>query len=366
MFGNIGGIETLCREIGKYSEHRNVFCFSETGGIIAGQMKQNGNKVYVLKRRSLTSYLQYPSLVEQICQKEEADLVVVHHENPWIWLAALKVRCSLKIPLIVYVHCEYKDAVQSRKHLGWVKEKLYQRLLKSADRIVVISKFVGHSVEAAVPSVRKKISLVYNGISLENFCVPLTQKRHEAGYTELIFVGRLIPEKGVDILLDAFTILCRIRNDLHLTIVGYGPEEEKLQEKAKDSQIEDKVTFTGRQTDVTPFLKKADIFIHPAVWNEGFGLTIVEAMCAGVIPVAVGHGSIPEIIEDGQNGFLVDEAEAAKLADGIRRALKVADTPEGYRIRKNAVDTAKKFSVQRTAVRLDHIFLKTWENGRTK
>jgi glycosyltransferase involved in cell wall biosynthesis len=161
-----------------------------------------------------------------------------------------------------------------------------------------------------------RCSVIYNGIDTERFR-PVEQPR--AGPPTIIAVANLIREKGIDVLIEA----CRMLQEVawKLVIVGDGPEEPALRRLAAAAGVGERIEFTGLRDDVERCLREADIYAHPAVWQEAFGLTITEAMASGCATIASRVGGIPEIIEDGKSGMLVAPGDPRALAGGLRRLL---------------------------------------------
>ena len=116
--------------------------------------------------------------------------------------------------------------------------------------------------------------------------------------------------------------------------------------------------FLGRRTDVPQLLQQADLFVHPAVWEEGFGITLIEAMASGVPCLAFPKGAIPEIIGPEIDGFLTEEVSAAALTAGINRALELfTKAPHHWHtLCKNARQKAELFSIERTVAQLEALY----------
>jgi len=136
----------------------------------------------------------------------------------------------------------------------------------------------------------------YNGIEIEK--IPFSAKKSDY----LIFVGRISEKKGV---LEAIEVAKR--SGCRLLIFGSAKEDEYW--KKVEKQIDGKqIIYKGMAPRMTVFkyLVKASAFIFPLQWEEPFGLAAVEAMAAGTPPITFSRGSMPEIIDDGENGFLVD------------------------------------------------------------
>ena len=119
----------------------------------------------------------------------------------------------------------------------------------------------------------------------------------------------MIEKKGVQVLLKAAAKLTPKQN-YKIHIVGDGPYKKELQKQTKKLGIESIVSFWGNQRDIVERLTNADIFVHPAIWEEGFGISIIEAMSCGKIciawygmtyheDVAAVKGSFKEMLENG-------------------------------------------------------------------
>jgi len=151
-----------------------------------------------------------------------------------------------------------------------------------------------------------------------------TEPPEPAGSKErptLLAVGRLEPQKGLDVAIEAVALLRGEHPDVTLTIAGDGRERTRLGELIRRLGVEGCVTLLGERTDVRELMRTANVLVHPARW-EGFGLVLLEAMCAKLPIVATHVGAIPEVVVDTVTGLLVrpDDPEqlAAALDDLIR------------------------------------------------
>lgn len=138
---------------------------------------------------------------------------------------------------------------------------------------------------------------------------------------DIIFVGRLIPDKGVDMLLDAMAIVSKHRR-VRCTIIGDGPEKTALEAQAAALGLAEQVTFTGSVDNVYPYLKAATVLVHPSR-REGFGITPIEAAACAlpVITVDEPGNAAKELVKDGNLGA-VCPADSQALADAILTALE--------------------------------------------
>lgn len=168
------------------------------------------------------------------------------------------------------------------------------------------------------------------------------------------YIGRLENYKGVDLLIKSFFNLEKKLNDLFLSITGDGKELNNLLEIVKKNNIENKVEFNGRQENIIPILKNIDIFVYPSICNEGLGISIIESMSQGCIPVGFNKGGIPELIKDGENGFIANNITVESLSKAIEKAILIIKKGEDESIRKMNIEMAKEFSISNTINKLNY------------
>ena len=138
-------------------------------------------------------------------------------------------------------------------------------------------------------------------------------------------------------------------------IVGDGDYREELEKYVKRKHLEGKVSFWGTRNDVAELLKESDIFIHMPLLEEGFGITIIEAMAAGLICICNDRGAIPEIIDNGVNGFILDHNKAGALSELLNRIFYAENHNKLNEIGMNAVNSAKKYSIENFSQSLDKL-----------
>lgn len=141
-------------------------------------------------------------------------------------------------------------------------------------------------------------------------------------------VARLTEQKDLETLIRAFARLVD-SYDAHLAIVGRGDQRARLEQLAASAGIADDVTLTGFREDIARLMHAFDVFALPSRW-EGFGIVFLEAMAAGTPIVASNTSAIPEIVADGETGFLCPPGDVDALANAIARLL--CDAPERERL----------------------------------
>ena len=223
--------------------------------------------------------------------------------------------------------------------------------LYQADRIVAISNSVKESLVHYFKIKEDKIRVIYNGVNTEKFSSDIQKRK---SYSKIIYVGRLIEKKGVQLTLDELSNLSP-ETKFYFMIVGDGDYREELEKYVKRKHLEGKVSFWGTRNDVAELLKESDIFIHMPLLEEGFGITIIEAMAAGLICICNDRGAIPEIIDNGVNGFILDHNKAGALSELLNRIFYAENHNKLNEIGMNAVNSAKKYSIENFSQSLDKL-----------
>ncbi len=206
-----------------------------------------------------------------------------------------------------------------RDEQGWHHRAATLLLARSTRRIVAVSAAVGRFLEGrGVPSDR--IFIIPNGVEPSPYlAVDFIPRRPDEG-PRLLTLGRLVPQKGVDLALQAFAHLIRSFPSARLTVAGEGPLLPQLRALASALGVQEAVEFPGRVVDVPSLLARTDLLLHPSRW-EGFGLALVEAALAGVPAVAAAVGGIPEVVDAPRTALLVPVEDPLALAQAARSLL---------------------------------------------
>ena len=351
--GDTGGIETLCRDYGMFSKLDNTFLFIWNAGCIAEEMKKNNNKVIELnanKKNVLGTLIK----ILHICKSKKIDAVVVHHDSPIAHLYLMIIKRIYKhIATFAYAH---ENAEDMKGGSGDSRGLLLRRLvikksLKKSDQVIAISKSVKKSLVNYFNIKEDKISIIYNGVNIDKFC-NINKKKSEK--LQIIYVGRLIKQKGVQNIIK---VLSKLPNDFDykFKIIGKGNYRAELESEIQKYRLDDKVEFYGDRRDVPELLASSDVFIHLPEWEEGFGITIVEAMASGLICICKNSGAIPEIIDNSVNGYLVDSSNYAEICEIIQDISRNIDSEVCKNIRLNAIEKAKFFSINAYVEKMDNL-----------
>ncbi len=221
-----------------------------------------------------------------------------------------------------------------------VKSRLLQKIgcfaMRCTVRVRVISRAIFNQVkEQGIPE--SKIRLISLRVDLSLFnprLIPgINQFGDKVGIT-LGYVGRLVDGKGLEDLFEAVKILKNQNLGFRtwdLAIYGNGPLESKLKKLANELKIEDKIEWRGfvLYSQVPAALAQIDIFVYPS-WHEGFGRSIMEALAMEKAVVATRVGGIPDLINAGENGFLVEPNNPGILAQKIKELIQNKDLREKF------------------------------------
>jgi len=276
-------------------------------------------------------------------------LDVVETSNiPFLHLFPLSFRCRRAgIPMIVTWHefwgdywRDYMSAGRLRVGLWRLYRWIERRAASRGDRAVAVS----HLTAQRLGSVRgEEIEVIPNGVQFE-VLRSINAGGDHPEIAPLVFAGRLISEKRVDLLLEATAILARTMPGPILTIIGDGPASASLQRQVARLGLADRVELLGRletSTEVWNRMSRAKIAVHPSA-REGFGLFALEAMALGlpVVHCASPESAVREVVRDGTDGREVDP-DPELLAAAIRQLL---DDPATYAsMSANAVERAAEF-----------------------
>jgi glycosyltransferase involved in cell wall biosynthesis len=148
------------------------------------------------------------------------------------------------------------------------------------------------------------------------------------GDNVILFVGRLVEQKGVGQLLQAFLLIRESQPDATLVFIGTGPLADEIAEFARSHSIRDRVLLLGPipNCDLSPYFRAAKVTVAPSVtmsWSaEQVGMVSIQSIACGTPVVTTRSGSIPEFIEDGVSGLLVPERDPEALAGAVLRLLQ--------------------------------------------
>lgn len=248
------------------------------------------------------------------------DVAVGHFLYPTAAIASVAARIA-HAPYVVVAHGTDVRSLERPSRIG----RMCRTAVQGADARVAVSGVLAERLRAAAGLPQDSpVDVVHMGIDTSVFD-PDRDARSSLGIPEVervvLFAGKLVPVKGVDVLLRAFAALREAGEADRLVIVGDGPLAGVLRDEARALGCEADVRFVGQvtQPELASWMAAADVFVLPS-HDEGRGLVLLEAMACGTPCVASAVGGIPETLPP-ECGRLVPPAEPAALADAIREVL---------------------------------------------
>jgi 1,2-diacylglycerol 3-alpha-glucosyltransferase len=281
------------------------------------------------------------------------DLVHVHH--PFVsGRLALNYCRPLRIPIVFTPHTRYDLYAQA--YLPLLPEEFSDTFLQTYIPLfcqavdLVISPSEGMVEVLRKLGVKSPIEIIPNGVELLQYQKICGVCRKDFGFDEqdilLIYSGRLGPEKNLEFLIRAFSGTAEAINNVHLLIVGGGPEEEFLKQLAALSSSSNRIHFTGMlpYDDLPGTLSMCDAFVTASI-TEVHPLSVIEAMATGLPVVGIDSVGVGDIVENGVTGFLASRNQAAFAAFLTRLCL---DGDLRRRMGAIARKSCDKFAIEHT------------------
>lgn len=279
--------------------------------------------------------------VDQLLPKLKLDVIHTHHPFLLGQTAASKAR-DLNLPLIFTFHTQYheythyvpfsQEQVQEfikNRIIHWLKE-----YMRKCQHIVIPSESM-RSILINDYGLADRFTVIPTGLDIAPYKRAHGDSlRAKWGWPDdkvVISVGRLAEEKNWTTLLQAFALAQKRQANLRLVLVGDGPQASTLRQQARELGITERTLFTGKLPfeKVPAYLKAADLFAFASV-TETQGLVTLEAMAAGLPVVAVNGSGTQDIVEDGEQGFLVSN-DPNELANGIVKLIENPDLIERFK-----------------------------------
>lgn len=334
--GNAGGIERLCLDVARISNMNNYFYFMWGGGLIAEEIKKYTKNVKIREFKYNNIFHEY-KYFEDYIKYNHIDIILLQIPSPIYLLFLRLIKSRMRnIKLCIYIHADPNDIFNTR-----LKKWQIARCKELFDGAITISQYVDRETKKYLRG--KDNSVIYNGVDTSRF---MNKKMlDDVEVFRIIYVGRIVPEKGLDKLIKGL-IKCDFQFDF--TIVGDGVQIQELVELVETLGLSKQIHFVGAKSNVEIWLSQADVFVHPVNCNEGFGISLIEAMASGVPCLAYARGAIPEIINDGVNGFIDYDLSGDSFMKNLEKIYRIwkYDIDKYRKISSNAVRRSKDFGIE--------------------
>ncbi len=251
------------------------------------------------------------------------------------------------------------SAVEVPASIAWALPTLFRWSRRSVSQVVAVSEENKRTLVDRYRLPAGKISVVHNGADLGPFADPAPGAlRAELGLAPaqplVIVLGRLAANKGQRFLVEAAPAILARFPDAHFVFAGNPAGRAELDQRIGELGLARHVSLIGFRSDVVNLLQSSDLFVLPSL-AEGFSLSIIEALAAGLPVIATRVGGAAEILEDGRNGFLVPPGDVGALERAVLHVLGL-DAPARERTRQAALETARRFSFESTAQKMHDIY----------
>ena len=304
-------------------------------------------------RRMLERSVSFPLLlraVRRALRNEDLasyDLIHAHFSSPSGTIARILSRESGK-PYVVTEH-------SSRFDLTFEQGVDVPEVLVDAKRIICVSPGIKHSIESVAGSELLNLSIIPNPIDTSEFKPSVSAETH-TGPLRLLFVGHLLPRKGVDVLLSALGRITNEGTDAELVVIGTGLEMDRLRKQAASLGLDSRVHFLGARPheEMASYYSESDVVVLSS-YAESFGVVVVEALASGKPVVATRSGG-PEHIIDDTVGVLVETGDSDGLADAI---LNVADRLDTFVPEKLAGFVRNRYSMKYVGGQISTVYSET-------
>lgn len=229
-------------------------------------------------------------------------------------------------------------SVNADKKITWwhhgefnVNRKDYMEMCSKMDVVAAVSQACCEMLRREVPEITDKLVCIPNMLDADAIAGKAGKPTGADCKLRIVSVSRLSPEKHFENIIPAAEALLKNNYDFTWHIVGDGSERLKLEALIAESQLKERVVLEGSKTNPYPYIKNADLFVHPS-YVESQGLTVLEAMALGVPCVVTKSRGPCEFIEDGVNGLLTEQSSESLT----ERILKILQDEELYqRIKSN-------------------------------
>jgi len=317
-------------------------------------------------KRNIIMELQFGRAVGKYLRNEEID--VVHANTAW---AGFALAINRNQPHRLVYTCHNGLWLEDKVHLGERVVRLVEGFtMRTSNAVVALNKTMYRAIVEKAGVNGDKVVIIPNGVDVDYFKPGLRNGEFLSKFSleegdYILFVGRVSPEKGVHLLLKAFSNIAQESVHVKLAIVGpltgsfsaseASPYARAIVEYAK-RRIPGRVIFTGaiNRDELRVLYSNAYFLVLPSL-AEAFGLVLLEAMASGIPPIGSTAGGIPDVITDGVNGLLFKKGDWKDLA--IKMLTLINDETLRNKLAAKARETAvEKYSWQVVASRIKHIY----------
>lgn len=276
-------------------------------------LKKRGNRIVDKIKKSI--YIFFPKLIKKIYEKNYDVQIGFLEGNTTVITANTKGNRKK----IGWVHIDLEKTRNQKGIEQRINSFIERRAYRKLDKIVCVADDTKKAFLRLYPELKDKVEVIYNLIDIEEIQEKACEKEKKFNNQKIsiISVGRLVKQKGYDVLLKAHYELLKEGLDYNIYILGEGVERKELEKYIKEKQIEKNTFLLGFKENPYPYIKEADIFVSSSR-NEGFSLVVAEALCLGKPIIATKCAGPVELLKNGKYGILVENENKEELKREIK------------------------------------------------
>lgn len=331
-----------------------VVAYLKGHGYYVPKMREIGVTVHFLDLKFYGHFAPVKA-VRKLVKEGHFDLVHAHLPPAELYVRLALVGISeQQLPVLITKHndCAFHEQPGERMLGRWVAKRAWKVVaISDAVRRFMIEPTLGLPEDQVETIVYGSNAKPYESAAPEAVTALRAQWKLPTEDSMIIgFAGRLVPQKDIKVLLRAFAHFSGSHpHRARLVMVGMGPLEAEMKQFANDLGLGDTVIWAGFREDVPVVMNAFDVFALTSK-HEGFGLVLVEAMAAGKPVVATRAGAIPEVVVDGETGYLAQIGDSTALSAAFARLLDPA-------LRKRLGEAGRQRATERFS--LDRMFIET-------
>jgi glycosyltransferase involved in cell wall biosynthesis len=322
---------------------------------LAEDINLSSEKIFHFCFKSFYDWRSWIKLI-RFFKKEQFDIIYTH-----LFFANLTARVSAILTRTPVIISTEHNIYQDKKYFYVLADKLLSHF---TDKIIAVSQSVKNFIIKQESINPGKIEVIYNSVDLSAVNIDRRLKKDSLGLPQdsmvITAVGRIVKQKGFIYLIKAAKIILKQFLRSRFLIVGPVQEKDTYAELLAEigTEYKDKIILLGPRKDIKEILAVSDIFVMPSLW-EGFGISALEAMAAGLPVVASNIDGLKEFIKNNENGILVSKGDTEALMKAISGL--AANSDLRIRLASNARRTAQQFSINENIRQLETLFLNLFD-----
>ena len=313
------------------------------------------------------SYNPY-SDIRRVLEDFKPDIIHNQTSGP-LALAIFRYAKKRNVPIVMTDHTYPDNLTQQVKLPKFAKKPInaamnayFMSFLRRSEYVTLPTK---QAITDLLPknhhSFKVPVEALSNGIDLSHFTKgPASEEIYKKyaipkNVPIVLYVGRIDPEKSLDILVNSFKKLIKEAPKAHLVMVGDGTAREKLEKMVKRKKLGSQTHFIGRVVgdDLSQIYRTGTVFVITSK-TETQSIVLMEAMASGLPAIAVNAGAVTELVKDGENGFIFEPNDTAGIASGINTIISNKELRE--KMSKNALKMIAKHDINYTLSRFEKIY----------